>query len=246
MGFIKQELEKDIGKFISFEDIILFVQSMDSDKPSFSDTAKFLLRYYKEQMQIDFDDCIDEFSYRIDNTTGYFIRQDTDRPFFHFLEFVAIYDDFECGRTDDNPNWIEYNQYQGYYLNIQDVEVFLKIFCNLSDVSKIRLFTNNYEDSIIGQSQKEPLQTMQTETQPNKEINTIHSLPITLDFANRAYKRFWGMMPDPHDTTQHKNNDVIAEWIIKESEGEITKSMAMKIAQIIRPEWAFIGRKKEI
>lgn len=76
--------------------------------------------------------------------------------------------------------------------------------------------------------------------------NTIHTMPLALQLANQAYVRYWGNMPDPHDTTQHKTNQVITEWIMQQAQGQITKTMADKIAQIIRPEWATTGRRKEI
>ena len=46
MGFIESENSKDDDKYILMEDIVLLVQSLDSDKPSLKDTAKFLLRKY--------------------------------------------------------------------------------------------------------------------------------------------------------------------------------------------------------
>lgn len=46
MGFIESENSKDDDKYILMEDIVLLVQSLDSDKPSLKETAKFLLRKY--------------------------------------------------------------------------------------------------------------------------------------------------------------------------------------------------------
>lgn len=47
MGFIKDTLQQDDDKYISFKNIILYVQSLDKDKPSLSDTAMFLLKKYE-------------------------------------------------------------------------------------------------------------------------------------------------------------------------------------------------------
>ena len=50
MGFIQAELDKDKQKFISLEQIVLYVQSLDSNKSSLADTAKFLLRRYNNDI----------------------------------------------------------------------------------------------------------------------------------------------------------------------------------------------------
>lgn len=77
----------------------------------------------------------------------------------------------------------------------------------------------------------------------NKQAN-YNSPPQTLQLANQAFSKFWGNAAPLEKDTQPNNSD-IATWIIIQSDGEITKTMADKIAQIIRPEWAATGRKPE-
>lgn len=62
--------------------------------------------------------------------------------------------------------------------------------------------------------------------------------------ANQAFSKFWGNAAPLEKDTQPNNSD-ISKWIIKQSGGKITQTMADKIAQIIRPEWAATGRKPE-
>ncbi|HHX2526275.1 hypothetical protein [uncultured Neisseria sp.] len=83
-------------------------------------------------------------------------------------------------------------------------------------------------------------------TQPQNESKqaNYNSPPQTLQLANQAFSKFWGNAAPLEKDTQPNNSD-ISKWIIKQSGGKITQTMADKIAQIIRPEWAATGRKPE-
>lgn len=78
--------------------------------------------------------------------------------------------------------------------------------------------------------------------QKGEEQSCYNALPKTLKMANKAFARFWGNANPLEKDTQPDNSE-IAAWVIEQSGKEITKTMAEKIAQIIRPEWAATGRK---
>lgn len=132
MGFIASEINKEHDKYILLEDIVLLVQELDGDKPSLSDTAKFLLQKYEEH-------CIDDTPFYVDescftqNISGLYKKANHKRPLFHFLEFVARYNSFDNGWSEDNPNWTSYNKYLNIYLTKRDVAFFLKDECGLEN-----------------------------------------------------------------------------------------------------------------
>ena len=76
-------------------------------------------------------------------------------------------------------------------------------------------------------------------------LSPFHQPSLCLQFANKAFGRFWGNA-DPIQPDTHLSNAEIAKWIVKESNYQISTTMAEKIAQIIRPEWAHKGRKPNI
>jgi len=77
-----------------------------------------------------------------------------------------------------------------------------------------------------------------------ESYSSFHEQPLSLKLANNAFSRFWGNANPAEKDTQPNNSD-IAKWVIEQSGGKITQTMADKIAQIIRPEWAATGRKPE-
>jgi len=64
-----------------------------------------------------------------------------------------------------------------------------------------------------------------------------------MDAADQASARFWGenVRAEDHDT--HPTNPVVAKWLVDNSFAE--KTMAAKIASIIRPSWAHKGKPKK-
>ena len=133
MGFIASEINKENDKYILLEDIVLLVQELDGDKPSLSDTAKFLLRKYEEYCIEDIPfSCVDDSCFT-KNISGKYKKINYKRPLLHFLEFVALYNCFDCGRSEDNPNWISQNEYLNIYLTKRAVASFLKNECELKD-----------------------------------------------------------------------------------------------------------------
>ena len=126
MGFVKAALDKDKYNFISLKQIVLYVQSLDSDKPSLADTAKFLLRCY------DTNDAplthVDSKIYH-QNITNNYIEVDENRAFCNFLEFVAAFNDFECGTTESS--YYQFKQLTNLFLPIHAVQDFLIIECEL-------------------------------------------------------------------------------------------------------------------
>lgn len=144
MGFIQAELDKDKYKFISLEQIVLYVQSLDSDKPSLADTAKFLLRCY-DVNDISFS-YVDEEIFRQDIADNY-IEVNINQGFENFLEFVATFDDFEYGITETGLN--QYNQFANLFLPIKAVQVFLVTECKLKQPHNLVAFISNLDKSIV-------------------------------------------------------------------------------------------------
>lgn len=135
MGFIKSENSKDDDKYILMEDIVLLVQSLDSDKPSLKETARFLLRKYVKNYIDDIPfGYVDEICF-IRTITGLYEQANFKRPLLCFLEFVANYDCFDDGISEDNPNWIANNQYSHIYLEKKSRSRFLAKYMRLGRFS---------------------------------------------------------------------------------------------------------------
>lgn len=133
MGFIASEINKERDKYILLEDIVLLVQELDGDRPSLSDTAKFLLQKYEKHCIEDTPfGCVDKSCFT-QNISGQYKKANHKRPLFHFLKFVAHYNSFDEGWSEDNPNWTSYNQYLNIYLTKRDVASFLKYECGLKN-----------------------------------------------------------------------------------------------------------------
>lgn len=110
------------------------------------------------------------------------------------------------------------------------------LFIASSDFDEYPTLIRNLQDEISRLKSTHP----QNE---NKQAN-YNSPPQTLQLANQAFSKFWGNAAPLEKDTQPNNSD-IAKWVIEQSGGKITQTMADKIAQIIRPEWAATGRKPE-
>lgn len=133
MGFISSEINKEHDKYILLEDIVLLVQELDGDKPSLMATAKFLLQKYEKNYIEDIPfGYVDEECF-IWTISGLYKRANHKRPFLHFLEFVASYNCFDNGCSEDNPNWVSHNEYLNIYLKKRAVAFFLKNECGIKD-----------------------------------------------------------------------------------------------------------------
>ncbi|MGN6985351.1 hypothetical protein ACTHSL_10290 [Neisseria sp. P0008.S010] len=135
MGFIASEINKEHDKYILLEDIVLLVQELDGDNPSLSDTAKFLLQKY-EQRYGTYEDIplgyVDDKCF-INEVSGVYKQVSYKRPLFHFLKFVALYNCFDSGISENDPDFIVNNEYSDIYLKKNTVVSFLKNKCGLEN-----------------------------------------------------------------------------------------------------------------
>ena len=76
------------------------------------------------------------------------------------------------------------------------------------------------------------------------EQRAFHERPLALKLANSAFSKFWGNA-NPLERDTHPDNADIAAWVVSHSNDKITQTMASRIAQVIRPEWASTGRKPQ-
>ena len=137
MGFITDDLNNGVNEYISFEDIVLFVQKLDEDNPSLSEVGKFLLKKYRENcIEIPFCN-IDEKTYKPD-ICGVYTEQNLKRTFYGFLEFVARFGVFDDGREtyfidgiEASDDWIYNNQFSGYFVKTAAAADFLTTGCQL-------------------------------------------------------------------------------------------------------------------
>ena len=141
MGFIQAELDKDKHKFISLEQIVLYVQSLDSNKSSLADTAKFLLRRYNNDIPFIY---VDDEIFCQDIADNY-IKVNENQGFKHFLEFVVTFNDFEYGITE--TGYHAYNQFTNLFLPIKAVRDFLFTECNLKQPHDLVAFVSNLDKS---------------------------------------------------------------------------------------------------
>lgn len=88
------------------------------------------------------------------------------------------------------------------------------------------------------------LNTSYTSNELLQEKQSFNEQSIALKFANKAFVKFWGNA-NPLERDTHPDNKDISRWIHEQSDYKLSKTMANKIAQVIRPEWAAIGRKPE-
>lgn len=76
---------------------------------------------------------------------------------------------------------------------------------------------------------------------PNVEAAEHPYRSKKLAILNQAATRFWGNA-DPNDKGTHPNNSDVVAWLVL---NRFTETLAEKGATIIRPDWAFTGRKPE-
>ncbi|OSI10578.1 hypothetical protein [Neisseria zoodegmatis] len=177
MGFINDKLKAEKDQYILLEDIILFVQSLDEETPSLANTAKYLLQGYKRVYLDDINAYgdIDEFAFEKTISDEY-IQVDIERPFYNFLKFVAIYNAFDSGSTEDNPNWVSYNDYQKYFLKKDIVTKHLKSYFNIPLCGDIDEFirTKEENDRILSKEEaKEALEELKSILDDKNEIKNL-------------------------------------------------------------------------
>lgn len=141
-------LSKEQKNYILMDDVVCYVQAIATDEPSLSETAKFLLQKYDDAFFDDPSKLPDDNIYQMSISGAYVSAFDykSSMSFRKFLEFVARYDCFDGGVSEDNPNWIQYNQYIGLYLKKSDLVLFLEKFCGLSDLPDINNVLSELED----------------------------------------------------------------------------------------------------
>jgi hypothetical protein len=61
-----------------------------------------------------------------------------------------------------------------------------------------------------------------------------------MDAVEEASARFWGVNVRADDNSTHTSNPAVVEWLVTKK--EVEKTMAKRIATIIRPNWARKGR----
>lgn len=163
MGFIKDTLQQDDDKYISFKNIILYVQSLDKDKPSLSDTAMFLLKKYETSHADEIENEIFQREY-----TGKYEKKLWDIPnhiskkfFYNFLHFVIGRNNFEYKQDDRIRSWATdgclevplgysrsvYDKYMESYVSIAVANSFLTNNCGLNMEHDLPKFIRQQEEN---------------------------------------------------------------------------------------------------
>ncbi|OAM28085.1 MULTISPECIES: hypothetical protein [Eikenella] len=180
MGFIS-EIYKDDDKYILITDVILLVQSLDSDNPSLKETAKFLLQKYEESH---IDDIpfrrVDEICF-IKNVSGRYEQVDYKKPLLCFLEFVVIYGCLDDGVWGDDPTFVVPNKYLDTYLEKKAVVDFLKNTCGLKyfqawEGSKPEIQTTQPDHKETKPAESTPASTPQQRRAENTQAEIIAAL----------------------------------------------------------------------
>lgn len=86
----------------------------------------------------------------------------------------------------------------------------------------------------------ELLPLLEDEPVPEQRASSRDHVSDNLAFLNQASEKWWKNADRDDDTTQ-PDNDTVAAWL--ESKG-LSQSLAKAGATIIRPPWAFKGRRK--
>lgn len=146
----------------------------------------------------------------------------------------------------DANNWSpEYNHHNLYswLLNSCDIpgewnrSIFEEQFFNESEIARW-LKANNissvfpFDSAITGCG-----------AQTTSDLGRTPHRTSLMDAVNQASAKFWGLnvRADDHDT--HPTNQSVAKWLIDNNHAE--KTMADKIASIIRPSWAHKGKPRK-
>ena len=251
MSLIQKELKRESSLYISFENILKYIQKADGGEANLYDVARFLLMDYEKEFNskkvLLIDDyefkggMIDDNAYMLNSTQTEYAQSKVANPFRLYLEDMARY-------AIQSADYYGMNYYLEKHLVIQyAANVLRKDYSSLPDIDEvleeIQRESEKIRELLINSALAE-LPGIDNDESKQESYSSFHEQPLALKIANNAFSRFWGNANPAEKDTQPNNSD-IAKWVIEQSGGKITQTMADKIAQIIRPEWAATGRKPE-
>ncbi len=256
MSFIQKELEKKNSLYISFENTLKYIQRADGGEAHLLDIARFLLIDYNERLNDGFghvtvlrdeeegsftdDGMIDEDAFRLDITQTEYRKSDIARPFYLYLQSIAEFD-FEGEEFFKTDFFLFKSQVIEYAHRILH-----KDYVDLPNVDKVLADIQQEKEKIQEMENAALLAEPGISASENDETEqrAFHERPLALKLANSAFSKFWGNA-NPLERDTHPDNADIAAWVVSHSNDKITQTMASRIAQVIRPEWASTGRKPQ-
>lgn len=250
MSLIQKELKRESSLYISFENILKYIQKADGGEADLADVARFLLMDYEKKFDAgkvllidDYEfegEMIDDNAYMLNSTQTEYSKSKIANPFRLYLEDMAKY-------GLETEEYFGTNYYLEKHLVIQyAADILKKDYSSLPDIDEVleEIQRENKENRKVNDNVMLELFGIDNDESKQESYSSFHEQPLSLKLANNAFSRFWGNANPAEKDTQPNNSD-IAKWVIEQSGGKITQTMADKIAQIIRPEWAATGRKPE-
>ena len=250
MILIQKELKRESSLYISFENILKYIQKADGGEADLADVARFLLMDYEKKFDAgkvllidDYEfegEMRDENAYMLNSTQTEYSKSGVANPFRLYLEDMAKY-------GLETEEYFGTNYYLEKHLVIQyAADILRKDYSSLPDIDEVleEIQRENKENRKVNDNVMLELFGIDNDESKQESYSSFHEQPLSLKLANNAFSRFWGNANPAEKDTQPNNSD-IAKWVIEQSGGKITQTMADKIAQIIRPEWAATGRKPE-
>lgn len=250
MSLIQKELKRESSLYISFENILKYIQKADGGEADLADVARFLLMDYEKKFDAgivllidnyEFEgEMIDDNAYMLNSTQTEYSKSGVANPFRLYLEDMAKY-------GLETEEYFGTNYYLEKHLVIQyAADILKKDYSSLPDIDEVleEIQRENKENRKVNDNVMLELFGIDNDESKQESYSSFHEQPLSLKLANNAFSRFWGNANPAEKDTQPNNSD-IAKWVIEQSGGKITQTMADKIAQIIRPEWAATGRKPE-
>jgi hypothetical protein len=250
MSLIQKELKRESSLYISFENILKYIQKADGGEADLADVARFLLMDYEKKFDAgkvllidDYEfegEMIDDNAYMLNSTQTEYSKSKVANPFRLYLEDMAKY-------GLETEEYFGTNYYLEKHLVIQYAsDILKKDYSSLPDIDEVleEIQRENKENRKVNDNVILELFGIDNDESKQESYSSFHEQPLSLKLANNAFSRFWGNANPAEKDTQPNNSD-IAKWVIEQSGGKITQTMADKIAQIIRPEWAATGRKPE-
>ena len=242
MSLIQKELKRESSLYISFENILKYIQKADGGEADLADVARFLLMDYEKKFDAgkvllidDYEfegEMIDDNAYMLNSTQTEYAQSEVANPFRLYLEDMAKY-------NLESAEYFGLNYYLEKHLVIQyAADILGKDYSSLSDIDEVleEIQRENEENRKVNDNIMIELFGIDNDESKQESYSSFHEQPLSLKLANNAFSRFWGNANPAEKDTQPNNSD-IAKWVIEQSGG--------KIAQIIRPEWAATGRKPE-
>lgn len=250
MSLIQKELKRESSLYISFENILKYIQKADGGEADLADVARFLLMDYEKKFDAgkvllidDYEfegEMIDDNAYMLNSTQTEYSKSKIANPFRLYLEDMAKY-------GLETEEYFGTNYYLEKHLVIQyAADILKKDYSSPPDIDEVleEIQRENKENRKVNDNVMLELFGIDNDESKQESYSSFHEQPLSLKLANNAFSRFWGNANPAEKDTQPNNSD-IAKWVIEQSGGKITQTMADKIAQIIRPEWAATGRKPE-